>query len=147
MVRRLGNPVIVIMLLLVGMLGLAGRALAAEIHEAPNPDVPYRPGHLNVKFKPGVAQADIDALNAKAGGRFDDYNRPASAEVHSIAVPVGQEAQALAIYQQSPIVAFAEYDYLSATQNTTSFSVPGTLNTDVLLGHWWQQFAGLFGES
>jgi hypothetical protein len=123
------------------MLVLTSGALAAEI-----PEAPYRPGHLNVKFKPGVAQADIDALNAKAGGHFDDYNRPASAEVHSIAVPVGQEAQALAIYQQSPIVAYAEYDYLSAPQNTTSFTVPSTLNSDVLLGEWWQQFADLFGE-
>lgn len=109
MTRRLGDQVIVIMLLLLVMLGLASGALAAEIRQSPNPNAPYRPGHLNVKFKPGVAQADIDALNAKVGGRFDDYNRPASAEVHSIAVPVGQEAQALAIYQQSPIVAFAEY--------------------------------------
>lgn len=145
--RRLGDQVIVIMLLLLGMLGLASGALAAEIPEAPNPSTPHRPGHLNVKFKPGVAQADIDALNAKAGGHFDDYNRPASAESHSIAVPVGQEAQALAIYQQSPIVAFAEYDYLSALQNATNVSIPGTLNSDVLLGQWWQQFAGLFGES
>ncbi len=140
--RRLDDHVILIMLLLVSMLVLTSGALAADI-----PEAPYRPGHLNVKFKPGVAQADIDALNAKAGGHFDDYNRPASAEVRSVAVPVGQEAQALAIYRQSPIVEFAEYDYLSATQNTTNSSGPGTLNSDVLLGRWWQQFAGLFGES
>ncbi len=141
MVRRLGNQVIVIVLLLISMLVLTSGALAADI-----PEAPYRPGHLNVKFKPGVAQADIDALNAKADGHFDDYNRPAKAEVRSVAVPVGQEAQALAIYQKSPIVVFAEYDYLSTPQNATSVTDPGTPNRDVLLGRWWQQFADLFGE-
>ncbi len=157
MVVRFGNQVIVIMLLLFALLGLASGALAAEIPQAP----------IAIdRVDPQVGALGLDgqaAVSAHVVGRYGACLRPVHEPVVSrqgqtvtvsiladnYSTPNASCPQDILTYDQTiDLGTFSLGSYnLRVNDYTTSFSVPGTLNNDVLLGQLWQQIAGLIGES
>lgn len=70
----------------------------------------YLPGEMMVKFKPGVTAADIAFLNQNMG--VSQISRIAGIDVYRLRLPQGLLVpEAIARYQQSDLVDFAEPNY------------------------------------
>jgi hypothetical protein len=70
----------------------------------------YLPGEMMVKFKPGVTAADIAFLNQNMG--VSQISRIAGIDVYRLRLPQGLLVpEAVASYQQSELVDFAEPNY------------------------------------
>lgn len=155
MVRRLGNQVIVIMLLLLGMLGLASGALAAEIHQQTIGIIRVDPqvGGLGLDGQAPVSVHVVGALPCmNQVARTPEVSRNGNTVTVRILYddpPGGICLTAEKSYEQDINLGSFELGSYTLRVNdyTTTFTVPGTLNIDVLLGQWWQQFSGFFGES
>ncbi len=155
--RRLGDIVIVIILLLVGMLGLAScGALAAETQLAPIKidRVEVQVGDLGADGTATVNAHVVGYYGACSGPVHEPVvSRQGSTITVTILTEYTVEEGTSCIAEIRPYdrtIDLGSFDLGSYTlrvnDHTTNFSVPGTLNSDVLLGQWWQQFAGLFGE-
>ncbi|CCF84200.1 hypothetical protein [Nitrolancea hollandica] len=157
MVVRFGNQVIVIVLLLFALLGLASGVLAAGTQLAPIKidRVEVQVGDLGVAGTAPVKAHVVGYYGACSGPVHEPV---VSRQGNTITVTITVE---YIVHKDSSCIAMIQpYDRtidlglfgtgaytLHVNDYTTSVTVPGTLNSDVLLGRWWQQFAGLFGDS
>jgi len=116
-------------------------------HPWPKPDRENEPGQLLVKFKPGLGGSDMAAMHTMTGASVLYVINRIGVQV--VAVPPQELATHLEIYRRSPLVEYAEPNYLATinpadfTQDSTSslpFAPlrPSTLSvSDPRLGEQW----------
>jgi thermitase len=132
-----------LLLALVALVALSLPQEAPAAQDAPSTQPAFVAGQILVKFHPGVRPADRLALHQAQAARL--LRVIPGLEVSVVRVPAGTERAAVAAYARSPLVAYAELDYLAH-----ALEVP--LPDDEHFGKQWgmhntgQEFkAGLFG--
>ena len=100
-----------LLLVLVVLVALPIMLWATPAQSSTPAQPPFASGRILVKFAPGTSPADRAALHRAQGGQ--PIREIPGIEVEVVSVPAGAEEAKAAAYARSPLVAYAEPDYLA----------------------------------
>ena len=98
----------------IGLILMALLAFSTLISAAPGPapqERDFAPGRILVKFKPRVSPSKMASVHRAQGGR--PIRWISGIDVQVVEIPMGAEKAKAAAYARSPIVAYAEPDYIA----------------------------------
>jgi len=94
----------------------------------------FAPDRILVKFKPGAAASDIDALTRQTGAA--SLRTIPGLDVHVLRVPAGTVADNIAVFERNPNVVYAEPDYYRVLFIPTEGADPGVTTNQYFEEQW-----------